>query len=128
MAHINLSDGEWLIMKALWQKSPVPMKEIEESLEEETGWSYATVFMMLKRLISKGAVEMREEGKAKLYAPLISRTEIEPAETDSFLSRVYDGSIGMLVSSLAGRKALTDEDIAELRRILDEAEKEGDKK
>lgn len=125
MSHINLSDGEWLIMKTLWQKSPVPMKEIEEALEEETGWSYATVFMMLKRLISKGAVEMHEDGKAKLYSPLISRTEITPAETDSFLYRVYDGSIGMMVSSLAGRKALSEEDIAELRRILDEAEKGG---
>ena len=46
-----------------------------------------------------------------------------PEETDSFLSRVYDGSIGMMVSSLVGRHALSDEDIVELRRILDEIEK-----
>lgn len=128
MANISLSDGEWMIMKKLWQKSPIPMKEIEEDLEPETGWSYATVFMMLKRLMAKGAVELITDGKTKLYSPLISRREVTPAETDSFLARVYDGSIGMMVSSMAGRKALSETDIAELRQILDEAEKKGGKK
>ncbi|MBQ9133495.1 MAG: BlaI/MecI/CopY family transcriptional regulator [Clostridia bacterium] len=123
MANISLSDGEWKIMKVLWSESPRTIGQIVELLDKETGWSKTTVFVMLKRLIAKGAVRMDDSERLQHYYPLISRKDVAPEETDSFLSRVYDGSIGMMVSSLAGRKALSAEDIAELRRILDEAEK-----
>ena len=122
MAKISLSDGEWKIMKLLWSESPRTIGQIVELLDRETGWSKTTVFVMLKRLIAKGAVRMDDSERLQHYYPTIDRKEVAPEETDSFLTRVYDGSIGMMVSSLAGRKALSAEDIAELRRILDEAE------
>lgn len=124
MGTINLSEGEWKIMKVLWSTSPRTIGQIVDALEQETGWTKTTVFVMLKRLIAKGAVRMDDSGRPQQYYPLIKRRDVVPEETDSFLSRVYDGSIGMMVSSLAGRKALSKEDISELRRILDEAEKE----
>lgn len=123
MANISLSDGEWKIMKVLWSESPRTIGQIVELLNGETGWSKTTVFVMLKRLIAKGAVRMDDSERLQHYYPLIRRKDVAPEETDSFLSRVYDGSIGMMVSSLAGRKALSEKDIAELRRILDEAER-----
>ena len=122
MAHIALSDGEWKIMKLLWDSSPRTIGEIVTALEDDTGWTRTTVFVMLKRLIGKEAVSMDDSGRLQQYYPIIKRTDAAREETDSFLSKVYDGSIGMLVSSLAGRKALSKEDIDELRRILDEAE------
>lgn len=122
MSNITLSDGEWKIMKLLWQSAPRTIGEIVSALKSETGWSKTTVFVMLKRLIGKEAVRMDDSGRLQQYYPLIQRTDVTREETDSFLSRVYDGSIGMMVSSLAGRKALSKEDIDELRRILDEAE------
>jgi len=123
MEHITLSDGEWKVMKVLWSNAPHSLGEIVKALEADTGWTKPTVFVMLKRLIAKGAVRMDDSGKVHEYYPLIEREELTPQETDSFLNRVYDGSIGLLVSSLAGRKSLSDEDISELRRILDDAEK-----
>jgi BlaI family penicillinase repressor len=54
---------------------------------------------------------------------MIKRQDVAPEETESFLNRVYDGSIGMLFSALTERRALSASDIAELRRILDDAEK-----
>lgn len=123
MSNSTLSDGEWKIMKLLWSSSPRTIGEIVTALEHETGWSRTTIFVMLKRLIAKNAVRMDDSGKLQQYYPRIERTDVTPEETDSFLSRVYDGSIGMLVSSLAGRKALSKEDIDELRHILDEAER-----
>ena len=122
MSNITLSDGEWKIMKLLWQSAPRTIGEIVSALKSETGWSKTTVFVMLKRLIGKEAVRMDDSGRLQQYYPLIQRTDVTREETDSFLSRVYDGSIGMMVSSLAGRKALSKDDIDELRRILDEAE------
>ena len=122
MSNITLSDGEWKIMKLLWKSDPRTIGEIVSELKEDTGWTKTTVFVMLKRLIGKDAVRMDDSGRLQQYYPLIGRNDVTPEETDSFLSRVYDGSIGMMVSSLAGRKALSKEDIDELRHILDEAE------
>ena len=123
MEHITLSDSEWKIMKMLWEKSPYTLGELAKVLEEETGWTRATVFVMLKRLITKGAVRVDESTKVHEYYPIIKRRDVAPAETESFLNRVYDGSVGMLFTALTERKSLSDKDIAELRQILDNAEK-----
>ncbi len=125
MEHITLSEGEWKIMKLLWADAPRTLGEIVKALSAETGWTKPTIFVMLKRLIGKGAVRMDDSGKWQEYYPVLTRREITPEETDSFLARVYDGSVGMMLSALAGRKALSKEDIAELRQILDCAEQNG---
>ena len=127
MSHINLSDGEWKIMKLLWASEPRTLGEFVHELEDETGWNKSTVFMMLKRLVAKGAVRVEDGGRVHEYYPMIGRRDVAPHETDSFLSRVYDGSVGMMVSALAGRHALSKEDIAELKAIIESAEKKGGK-
>ena len=123
MEHITLSEGEWKIMKLLWASAPRTLGEISRELSEKTGWTRPTVFVMLKRLIAKEAVRIDDSGRYQEYYPRIVRQDVAPKETESFLNRVYDGSIGMLVTALTERKALSEEDIAELRQILDRAEK-----
>ena len=123
MEHIILSDGEWKIMKLLWRKSPCSLREITVALETETGWTRQTIHVMLKRLIANGAVRVDETVRVHGYYPLITRKDVAPEETESFLNRVYDGSIGLLFTALTENKALSDKDIADLRQILDDAEK-----
>jgi len=125
MDHIMLSDSEWRIMKQLWERSPSTLGELTKALEPETGWTRATVFVLLKRLIAKNAVRMDENQRSNVYSPLIVREDIAPAETESFLNRVYDGSLEMMFSSLTSRKKLSTEEIAEIRQILDRAENNG---
>lgn len=125
MEHIQLSDGEWKIMKLLWSAAPRSLRELTDALEQETGWSRPTIHIMLKRLIAKGAVRLDETGKINAYYPCILREEVAPEETESFLNRVYDGSVGMLFSALTERKSLSRKEIDELRQILDAAEKKG---
>ena len=120
-----LSDSEWRIMKQLWERSPSTLGELTKALEPETGWTRATVFVLLKRLIAKNAVRMDENQRSNVYSPLIVREDIAPAETESFLNRVYDGSLEMMFSSLTSRKKLSAEEIAEIRQILDRAENNG---
>ncbi|MBE6936947.1 MAG: BlaI/MecI/CopY family transcriptional regulator [Ruminococcaceae bacterium] len=123
MNKINLSEGEWKIMKLLWEKAPLTTAQMVSALEPETGWTKTTVFVMLKRLIAKGAVEMDESGKFNTYRPTVSRSAVSESETESFISRVYDGSIGLMFSALAGSRSLSDDEINQLRSILDDAEK-----
>ena len=110
-------------MKLLWEKSPNTLGGLTKSLEHDTGWTRATVFVLLKRLIAKDAVRVSEESRVKEYTPVITREDLAPAETESFLNRVYDGSVEMLFSALTERKRLSDSEIAELRQILDNAER-----
>ena len=123
MSCVNLSEGEWKIMKVLWESEPMMGSEIAAELYDETGWTRATVFVMLKRLIAKGAVEIEERGKHQYYSPAIEKSECRDAETDSFISRVFDGNVGLLVTNLAGRNKLSDDDITELKRLIAEAER-----
>ena len=66
---------------------------------------------------------MERQGRNKLYCPLLSQADARQKETKRFLERLYGGSLGMMVSSLAGQQALSEEDIRALRAILEGAEK-----
>ena len=126
MADLHLSDGEWKLMKVLWQQSPRTLGALVAALAPTTGWSKATVFMMLKRLIVKGAVSLDESGKYQQYSAAVAYAEVEPEETASFLTKVYGGSVGLMVSNLGGRGALSEQEIRELKAILDAAEQQED--
>ena len=76
----------------------------------------------VRRMEDKGLITHDEGEKAREYRPLLTRDEVAAAETEDFLSRVYGGSIGMLVASMAGQRGLSQEDIEELRHILTRAE------
>ena len=126
MEHLKLSDGEWKLMKMLWAGHPQTLAELVTALDADTGWSRATVFMMLKRLIAKGAVSLDESGKYQQYSAAVAYAEVEPEETASFLTKVYGGSVGLMVSNLVGRGALSEQEIRELKAILDAAEQQED--
>lgn len=118
---VNLSDSEWKLMNRLWDESPRTIMELTAALHQETGWSKNTVITMLSRLETKGAVRYEEGGRAKRYFPAVAREDAALAETESFLSKVYGGSLGLMVSSLVDSRSLTEADIAELTAILGRA-------
>ena len=124
MKQISLSDNEWKLMGRLWERSPRTIMELTADLREETGWSKNTIITMLSRLEAKGAVRHEEGARAKAYYPAVDRERAARAETESFLGKVYGGSLGLLVSAMVESRALTEEDLAELSAIL---EKGGEK-
>lgn len=121
---IHLSDGEWKLMDRLWEDGPATITQLTHALEGETGWSKHTIITMLSRLEAKGAVRHEEGVRAKAYYPAVDRETAARAETESFLGKVYGGSLGLLVSAMVESRALTEEDLAELSAIL---EKGGEK-
>ena len=121
---ISLSDGEWKLMNLLWKKSPRTIAQLVSALKDDTAWTKGTIFMMLSRMADKGAVRFETGGRCKLYYPVWKKEIAATAETESFLSKVYGGSLGLMVASMAGQNALTREDIDELYAILNKAEKE----
>jgi len=121
---ITLSAGEWRIMERLWEKNPKTSTELVRELGPETGWSKSTIVTMIGRLEAKGAVTYTELGRARQYVPAIPRSQAALEETESLLRRVYRGSVGMMVNTLADGRGLTDQDIEELSAVLEKARRE----
>ena len=121
---ISLSAGEWHVMECLWQQQPRTLMELVRTLAPETGWSKSTIVTMVTRLEAKGAITYREGGRARLYSPTITREQAALQETESLLRRVYRGSVGLMVNTLADSRGLTQADIDELTAILEKAKEE----
>ena len=118
---INLSDSEWKLMNRLWDRAPMTITELTAALRAETGWAKNTVITMLSRLEAKGAVRHEEGSRAKQYFPAVNREDAALAETENFLSKVYCGSLGLMMSAMVDSHALTEADITELSAILEKA-------
>jgi len=117
---IKLFDSELKVMNVLWKEGDSTAKHISEVLADEVGWNINTTYTLIKRCIKKGAIE-RTEPHFVCHA-LIAKEEVQEAETDELINKVYDGSADKLFASLLGRKKLSAEQIAQLRQIVDELE------
>nr|WP_304955556.1 BlaI/MecI/CopY family transcriptional regulator [uncultured Acetatifactor sp.] len=120
----GLSEAEWNIMESLWEESPKAGSRIVADMAGRVGWSRSTTLTMLKRMTEKGIIACEDNGRMRVYVPLIERETAVKKETDNFLKRVYHGSASMLVSSFIKKQRLTVEELLELREILDKAEEE----
>lgn len=124
MKRINLSDGEWNIMNVLWESAPQTITQLTAALKESTDWSKHTIITMLGRMESKGAVRYEQGDKAKQYYPAVERADTALEETESFLDKVYSGSLGLMVNTMVEKNSLSKKDIDELYAILKKAEEE----
>lgn len=118
---INLSDSEWKLMNHLWVRAPQTITELTADMNGDTGWTKNTIITMLSRLEAKGAVRHEEGGRAKRYYPNIAQEDAALAETKDFLGKVYGGSLGLMMHAMVESRSLTEEDIAELTAILEQA-------
>lgn len=123
---INISESEWTVMEYLWNNPLVTITEIRKALSS-TGWSDSTIKTLVRRLVFKNAVAINDEAATFRYYPLISQHECRLKETKSFINRVYDGSVSMLVTNLAADSNLTDKETEELLALIEKMGKEQEK-
>ncbi len=118
---ISLSNSEWYIMENLWESSPKTATQLIKAMETETGWAKSTTKTVLRRMEQKGCIAYTEGAKAREYYPLINREEVVESETSSFLNRIYNGSLGLLVNTLVKKQDISDNEMEELYNIIKEA-------
>ena len=119
---VSLTDAEWKVMEELWDSRGATGRELTERLEKKMGWNRSTTLTLLRRMEGKKALEVRQEGAVRTFVPLLRREDAALQETESFLSRVYHGSLSLMVSTLSRRQALSRMEIDELYALLKEAE------
>lgn len=114
---IKLFDSELKVMNVLWREGDTTAKYIADVLHEEIGWNKNTTYTLIKRCIKKGAIE-RTEPNFICHA-LIEKEDVQEAETDELINKIYDGSVDNLFAALLSRKKLSAKQIEHLKQIVE---------
>lgn len=114
----KLFDSEAKVMKILWDEGPLPAKEISLLAAGSIGWNKNTTYTVIKKLEAKGFIRRSDPGF--ICTPLISRAEAQKVEVRSLLDRVFGGSRKALFSALLEDEQLSEQEIAELRRLIED--------
>lgn len=117
----QISEAELEVMKILWEVSQATSSQIIDRLTETTEWKPKTIQTLISRLVAKGAIKAESTGsKAFLYSPLVAEEEFKALASKSFLQKVFDGSLNLMVASFIKEEKMTKEEIQSLKRLLDE--------
>ena len=117
----RLPDGEFTILKVIWQlPNPTTSAQIMEKLGEDNHWKPQTLLTVLARLTEKGFLESVRKGRERQYTAIISEDEYLEVETSDFLKRYSGHSMGGLVKTLFSSNSLSDNELDELRSLLNQ--------
>jgi BlaI family transcriptional regulator, penicillinase repressor len=122
---VTISDAESTVMDALWQSSPMSAEDVCAALTGAQEWQEATVKTLLNRLLNKGAISAEKDGRRYLYRPLLSRDDYLRQQSSSLIDRLFEGRIAPLVSHFSAQRKLKAEDVAELKKLIQELDHEG---
>ena len=114
-----LGPQELQIMKVVWDRGRVTVRDVYEALRERRQVAYTTVMTMMNILDQKGFLTKSPgEDRAFVYEPARTRHTVVRAMVNEFLDRVFGGSANPLMLHLIEDEHVTDEDLAELRRAI----------
>ena len=122
----RISEAEWTVMEVLWARGPQLAQDVVRVLQEDRPWEDQTIRTLLRRLVKKGAVDTTREGKAFRYRAAVERDDCVRDAGRSLLRRLARGSASPLLATFVEEAELTRDEIADLRRLLDEKSKDED--
>jgi BlaI family penicillinase repressor len=125
----RVSDAEWEVMRIVWAKYPMTGNQIIAELDAtDLDWHPKTVRTLLARLVRKKALSYQAEGRSYVYSPLVSEQECVAVVSDSFVDRVFGGSLRPMLAHFVETQKITQADLAELRELLEQQSKNSGRK
>ncbi len=125
--NITITDAELAVMKALWEASPLNARQITERLSAEKDWHRKTVNTLLSRLEAKGAIAAaKDESGVRQFTPRIEQEAWGHTAASELVDTLFDGELAPLVACFARNRPLSEQQIAELRRLVEELDDERD--
>ena len=116
---VKLFDSERKVMEVLWDAGEdLPAREIARRLEQAVGWNKNTTYTVIKKCVEKGAIARREPNFQ--CHPLVSREQVREQEAVDLVDKLFDGSASLLFASLVHGKALSREEIDQLKKLVDD--------
>ncbi len=114
-----LTESELELMRILWDLGEGSVRDVMASLPAERELAYTTVSTFVRILEKKGFVTSRKEGRTHVYRPVVERPRYEARTLRHVLGSLFDGSPAALVRRLVSDKSISDQELAELRALLD---------
>jgi BlaI family penicillinase repressor len=117
-----LSESEREVLRVIWDNGPRPIREINQVLEGQgRRWAYTTVATLLQRLVVKKFVASDSTAVPHVYRALVSRDELLDRRLKDAAEELCDGRAAPLVLALVEGNQFSPDELARLRRLLDEA-------
>lgn len=118
----KLPDSELEVMQVIWEfEAPVPRAVIEGRMNEIHPMAQTTLLTLISRLDKKGFIKSEKKGRSSVYTPLIKQVDYTANESRNFFQRICGGSVRAFASALRDG-ALSEEEITELKKLLDNGE------
>lgn len=112
----KLFDSELKVMELVWSNEPVTAKELSRLANEDYGWNKNTTYTVIKKLLEKEVI-LRSEPNF-ICTSLVKREEVQKAETNHLIERLYHGSKKAFFAAFLQDEALTDEEYEELKDMI----------
>jgi BlaI family transcriptional regulator, penicillinase repressor len=117
-ATVELTGAEWSIIKAIWENEPCTAPAIQEKLLRLTGWTYSTVRTLMDRMVAKGVLKARKEGKLTVYHSAVTRAQAQRGELFYALKHAFNGALTPMVQCLLDSKDLDADELAKLELLI----------
>lgn len=116
----ELTEAEWSILEIVWDKGHCTAPDVQESLEERTGWAYSTVKTMMDRMAAKGLLETERIRKMILFRPGIKRVQAQRAELTRTVKRAFQGAFSPMVEFLLDDHNFSKEELDHMKELLEQ--------
>ena len=113
----KIYDSELKVMELIWEHQPISAKQVSVLAAEKYAWNVNTTYTVIKKTVAKGYVRRSEP--SFMCTALITREEARRAETQGLINKLFGGSRKALFSSLLEDESLTQEELEELRQMIE---------
>jgi predicted transcriptional regulator len=121
-----LTEAEQRVMRVLWEKGEASVREVTDALEDTYPVAYNTVLTILRILTDKHYVKPRQDGRAFIYKPAVTRAEARSRALRKVVSTFFEGSPTELAQHLIRTEKLSADELQTLKDELDSLSEEGD--
>ena len=121
MSDWKLGAVETRFAELIWSHEPLPSGALVKLCEKELNWKKPTTYTVLRKLCEKGLFK-NENG---VVSSLLTREEFLARQGEEFVSETYGGSLPAFIAAFTARRGLSAEEAAEIRKLIDDARREG---
>jgi len=115
---VELTEAEWSIIKAVWEQEPCTAPAIQEKLYRATDWTYSTVRTLMDRMVVKGVLKARKEGKLTIYHSVVTRAQAQRGELFYALKHAFNGALTPMVQCLLENNDLDEHELGKLESFI----------
>lgn len=124
---VKPTEAELAILRVLWDRGPSTVREVTEALHDERGTGYTTALKLLQIMTEKGLVRRDDSARSHVYQASVPAATTQRQLVGDLLDKVFGGSARQLVVQALSAKRASPEELAEIRKLLDQLEKRGGK-